>query len=106
MLRFQKWLDLIRGSYLETAADDLKLGAEKPPMPYSDTRLLSVLNHTLWFLPDVASCFTMKNLLAQKQNVFYQDYKINVCAGTSAGIGVTALEPVLRSFGEDGKKSA
>lgn len=37
----QKWLDLIRGSYLETTVDELKLGAQKPPMPFSDTRLLS-----------------------------------------------------------------
>lgn len=33
----QKWLDLIRGSYLETSVDELKLGAQKPPMPFSDT---------------------------------------------------------------------
>lgn len=94
----QKWLDLIRGSYLETTVDELKLGAEKPPMPFSDTRLLNVLSHTLWFLPNVASCYAMANLLVQKQNVFYHDYKINVCAGTKAGIGVKALEPVLDSM--------
>ena len=94
----QKWLDLIRGSYLETSVDELKLGAEKPPMPYSDTRLLNVLSHTLWFLPNVASCQAMANLLAQKQNAFYHDYKVNVCAGTAAGIGVAALEPVRRSM--------
>lgn len=94
----QKWLDLIRGSYLETTVDELKLGAEKPPMPFSDTRLLNVLSHTLWFLPNVASCYAMANLLGQKQNVFYHDYKINVCAGTKAGIGVKALEPVLDSM--------
>ena len=95
----QKWLDLIRGSYLETSVDELKLGAEKPPMPYSDTRLLNVLSHTLWFLPNVASCYAMANLLAQKQNAFYHDYKINVCAGTKAGIGLAALEPVQKSMG-------
>lgn len=95
----QKWLDLIRGSYLQTSVDELKLGAEKPPMPFSDTRLLNVLSHTLWFLPNVASCFAMANLLAQKQNVFYHDYKVNVCAGAKAGIGVAALEPVLESMG-------
>nr|WP_308520934.1 GIY-YIG nuclease family protein [uncultured Stomatobaculum sp.] len=95
----QKWLDLIRGSYLETSVDELKLGAEKPPMPYSDTRLLNVLSHTLWFLPNVASCYAMANLLAQKQNAFYHDYKVNVCAGTKAGIGLAALEPVQRSMG-------
>lgn len=96
----QKWLDLIRGSYLETSVDELKLGAQKPPMPYSDTRLLSVLSHTLWFLPNVASCYAMANLLAQRQNSFYHDYKVNICAGAQAGIGVAALDPVRRSMGD------
>lgn len=96
----QKWLDLIRGSYLETSVDELKLGAQKPPMPYSDTRLLNVLSHTLWFMPNVASCYAMANLLAQKQNSFYHDYKVNVCAGTQAGIGVAALNPVRCSMGD------
>jgi len=97
----QKWLDLIRGSYLPSNVDDLKLGQDKrPPMPYSDTRLLNVLSHTLWFLPNVASCFAMKNLLDQKQNAFYHDYEINVCAGTKAGIGLDALAPVQHSMGD------
>ena len=95
----QKWLDLIRGSYLETAVDELKLGARKPPMPFSDSTLLNVLSHTLWFMPSVASCYAMANLLSERQNVFYHDYKINVCAGAEAGIGVKALEPVLNSMG-------
>lgn len=96
----QKWLDLIRGSYLPSSIDDLKLGQDKrPPMPYSDTRLLNVLSHTLWFLPNVASCYAMANLLAQKQNAFYHDYKINVCAGTAAGVGLDALRPVQASMG-------
>lgn len=68
----QKWLDLIRGAYLPSSVDDLKLGQkQKPVMPYSDSRMLSVLNHTLWFLPNVASCYAMKNLLEERANVFY-----------------------------------
>ncbi len=97
----QKWLNLIRGAYLPSNMDELKLGQDKrPPMPYSDTRLLNVLTHTLWFLPNVASCFAMKNLLDQKQNAFYHDYAINVCAGTKAGVGLDALAPVQRSMGD------
>jgi hypothetical protein len=97
----QKWLDLIRGSYLPASLDDMKLGQDKrPPMPFSDTRLLNVLSHTFWFLPNVASCNAMMNLLAQKQNTFFHSYKINLCAGSSAGIGVAALEPVLKSMGD------
>lgn len=96
----QKWLDLIRGSYLPSSIDDLKLGQDKrPPMPYSDIRLLNVLSHTLWFLPNVASCFAMANLLKQKQNTFYHDYKVVVCAGTQAGIGLDALLPVQYAMG-------
>lgn len=97
----QKWLDLIRGAYLPASVDDLKLGQDKrPPMPYSDARLLNVLSHTIWFLPNVASCQAMYNLLKQKQNSFYHAYTINLCAGPSAGIGVDALEPVLKSMGD------
>ncbi len=94
----QKWLDLIRGAFLETTLDNLKLGAKKPPMPFSDTRLLNVLSHTFWFLPTVASCFAMKNLMSQKQNTYYKDYKIIVAAGIKAGIGVEALPPVLEAM--------
>lgn len=94
----QKWLDLIRGSYMETSVDELKLGAQKPPMPFSDTRLLNVLQHTFWYLPNVASCYAMQNLLNERQNIFYHDYTINVCAGTQAGTGAAALEPVQRSM--------
>ena len=95
----QKWLDLIRGSYMETTIDNLKLGAQKPPMPFSDVRLLQVLSHTFWFLPSVASCCAMKNLLEQKQNKFYHDYKVVVAAGIAAGLGLDALRPVQEAMG-------
>ena len=94
----QKWLDLIRGNFAETTIDNLKLGAEKPPMPFTDTRLLNVLSHTFWFLPTVAACHAMNNLIQQRQNKFYQDYQIIVAAGSDAGIGVSALAPVKNAM--------
>lgn len=96
----QKWLDLIHGSYLGAMTDDLKLGVKKPEMPYSNTRLLSILTHTLWFLPNVASCEAMGNLLKQRNNTFFHGYNINVCAGSRAGIGLNALYPVQESMGD------
>ncbi len=96
----QKWLDLIRGSFMPTSVDNLKLGAQKPPMPFSDVRLLNVLSHTFWFLPSVASCHAMCNLLKKKQNRFYHDYRVIVAAGSAAGIGVAALPPVLDGMDE------
>jgi hypothetical protein len=94
----QKWLDLIRGAFLETTIDNLKLGAKKPPMPFSDTRLLNVLSHTFWFLPSVASCYAMRNLLKKRQNKFYHDYHVIVAAGSEAGIGVAALPPIQEAM--------
>ena len=95
----QKWLDIIRGSYAATQVDNLKLGARKPPFPYSDVRLLPYLNHCMWFLPTVASCHAMANLLAEKHNVFFHDYKVLTVAGTGAGVGLAALPPVRAAIG-------
>ena len=96
----QKWLDLIRGNYLETTVDNLKQGAEKAILPFTTNRanLKEVLQHTFWFLPNVASCYAMYNLLKERQNMFYQDYKIIVSAGTRAGVGLAALEPVKKAM--------
>lgn len=94
----QKWLDLIRGEFLPTSVDNLKLGAQKPPMPFSDARLLEALSHSFWFLPSVAACHAMRNLLTRRQNRFYHDYKIIVAAGSGAGIGAAALPPVQEAM--------
>lgn len=91
----QKWLDLIRGELRETTVDNLKMGARKPPLPFSHAPLLGILTHTLWFLPSVAACHAMANLLGRKQNAFYRDYRVIVAAGPQAGIGADALPPVL-----------
>ena len=99
----QKWLDLIRGAYSENTVSDLKLGVEKPPMPFSDMRLVSYLQHSYWFLPGVAACKAMAALLRKPHNRFYHDYRIVVAAGSEAGIGVKALEPVFNAMGNPQK---
>jgi len=94
----QKWLDIIRGQYSPRIVDGLKTGSP-PPFPYSDVRLLPYLQHSFWFLPNVAACHAMANLLAEKHNVFWNEYKIVVAAGSSAGIGLDALPPVRKAIG-------
>ena len=89
------WLNLIRGQYQPTTIDELKTG-KKPPMPYSDYRLLGALNHTFWLLNSVASCKAMGQLL--KNHPFYNEYNIIVCAGKEAGTGVKALGPVKEAI--------
>jgi len=94
----QKWLDIIRGGYAPQTVESLKTGT-RPPFPYSDVRLLPYLQHSFWFLPNVAACHAMANLLAEKHNVFWHDYKVIVAAGMSAGIGLDALPPVRQAIG-------
>ena len=97
----QKWLDLIRGNYLETTVDNLKQGADKAILPFTTNKanLQEVLCHTLWFLPNVASCYAMYNLLMEGQNIFFnKSYKIIPCAGTRAGVGLSALTPVKKAM--------
>ena len=94
----QKWLDIIRGQYAPGAVDSLKTGT-RPPFPYSDVRLLPYLQHSFWFLPNVAACHAMENLLTERQNTFWHDYKVISAAGASAGIGLEALPPVRRAIG-------
>ena len=94
----QKWLDIIRGQYAPKIVDGLKTGSP-PPFPYSDVRLLPYLQHSFWFLPNVAACHAMANLLAEKHNPFWHDYKFVVAAGASAGIGLDALPPVRKAIG-------
>jgi hypothetical protein len=62
----QKWLDIIRGQYAPKSVESLKTGT-RPPFPYSDARLLPYLQHSFWFLPNVAACHAMANLLGEKQ---------------------------------------
>jgi hypothetical protein len=94
----QKWLDIIRGQYKPRAVESLKTGAH-PPFPYSDARLLPYLQHSFWFLPNVAACHAMANLLTERHNTFWQGYKVIVAAGAQAGIGLDALPPVRQAIG-------
>lgn len=94
----QKWLDIIRGAYMPKAIEHLKTGT-RPPFPYSDSRLLPYLQHSFWFLPNVAACHAMASLLAEKHNVFWHGYTVIAAAGSSAGVGLEALGPVRRAIG-------
>ncbi|MCA3723245.1 hypothetical protein, partial [Phenylobacterium sp.] len=93
----QKWLQVIRGEH--APGDALKSGA-RPPWPYADSQLLPWLNHAFWFMPNVAACEAMRNLLAEPQNVFWHDYRVVMVAGANAGIGLDAVPPVRSAIGE------
>jgi hypothetical protein len=93
----QRWLDIIRGQDLTQSYEQLKT-RQPPPWPYSSGQLLPWLQHSFWFLPSVAACYAMRDLLAERHNVFWHDYKAIVAAGANAGIGLDALPPVRNAI--------
>lgn len=95
-LEVQKWLDLIRGAHIPYDASLQGNAGPRPPLPFEDTNLLGTLRHNLWFLPNVGSCFAMKELLSRPQNNFYHKFRVHVAAGNKAGLGLAALPPVER----------
>ena len=94
----QKWLDLIRGHYTEDSVKELRYGANRAAWPFSHVDFLHILSHTLWFLPNVSSCYAMKELLRKNQNNFFANYEIVVAAGNEAGLGADALIPVKNAI--------
>lgn len=95
----QKWLNVIRNAPdAPRTLESLKTGTT-PPWPYSDSRLLPHMQHSFWFLPNVAACEAMKNLLEEQHNVFWRDYRVIMAAGASAGIGLDAVPPVRAAIG-------
>ncbi len=96
----QKWLDILRGkASIFSKSDDPNNAV--PPLPYCDTRLLDMCNHTMWFLYSVSSCDAMENLLRRPANNFYQGYTIVNCSGYQAGVGLDALVPVREAMGDN-----
>ena len=100
----QKWLDIIRGKAPIFGDGSSPLNVH-PALPFEDTRLLDLCAHTMWFLPNVASCDAMEALLHRPANGFYQNYTIINCSGTKAGIGVDALGPVREAMGDNPLKT-
>lgn len=94
----QGWLEWLRGQDVDAVVQALDAGTAKP-FPYADTDVLPYMNHSVWFLPTVASVFAMRNLLAEPQNVaFWGQFTVSPAAGTQAGIGLAALPPVRRAI--------
>ncbi len=87
------FLNMLHGVFKEDdrkrMAFDNAIGA---PFPYKDQRFAKAVEHTVWFMPDVASAFAMKNLLATHPR--FKHFLVHVAAGNGAGMGAAAKVPV------------
>lgn len=86
-----KWLDFMRGEFFISEGP-------KPVLPYFDVELKRALRHVVWYLPNVASCEAMLDLLKSgyHSNFFRgkDGYTINPSFGGYTGVGKGALESV------------
>lgn len=86
-----EFLNMLRGRLTQSATEKL-LNNFKPPFPYSDARFAQAVEHSVWFLPTVASAHAMKAAL--EVHPFFRDFLIHVAAGNSAKMGAEAKVPV------------
>lgn len=77
------WLNFISGQ--DDIVNNLKRKEDGAILPFTQLNI----NHTFWYLPSVASCFAMENLL--KENKFFASYTIITVAGKNGGTGSDAL---------------
>lgn len=89
--RVTEFLNMLRGKLTQSAADKL-LHDSKPPFPYSDARFTTAVQHSVWFLPTVASAHAMQAALAS--HPYFKDFLVHVAAGAGAKMGAAAKGPV------------
>lgn len=98
------FLDLIRGKKQITGGI---IEGSKPPFPYEAAQFKEAVKHSVWYLPDVAACEAMAELL--RADTFFSTYEIYVAAGAKAKIGAAALDPLqkaIRKAETDGKSGS
>lgn len=89
--RVDDFLNMLRGRLTQSATEKL-LNNFKPPFPYSDARFAGAVDHSVWFLPTVASAHAMKAAL--EAHPFFRDFLVHVAAGSGARMGAEAKGPV------------
>lgn len=89
--RVSEFLEMLRGKL----SDQMKLqivAGSKPPFPYESPAFTEAIKHSVWYLPDVASCFAMRDML--DQHPYFGGFEVVVAAGSRAGQGADAKPPV------------
>ena len=96
-----EFLEMLRGKL----PDQMKMlvqAGQKAPFPYESAQFKSATRHAVWYLPDVASCFAMRDLL--DLHPFFSGFEVVVAAGSKAGMGADAKPPVEAAIGKAAKR--
>ncbi|MGO8905646.1 MAG: GIY-YIG nuclease family protein [Solirubrobacteraceae bacterium] len=100
--RVSEFLEMLRGKL----SDQMKMqvvAGQKAPFPYESPVFTDVIKHSVWYMPDVASCFAMRDML--DRHPYFSGFEIVVAAGSKAGQGADAKPPVDAAIGEATKEN-
>src|SRR5262249_23318354 len=100
--RVHEFLEMLRGKLTAQMKVQVVAG-QKPPFPYEHPEFAQPVRHSVWYMPDVASCFGMRDML--DQHPYFSGYEVVVAAGNGAGQGAAAKPPVEAAIGAATKES-
>lgn len=89
--RVHEFLEMLRGTLPEQMKLKIVAG-QKPPFPYQAPVFAKAIIHSVWYMNDVASCFSMRDAL--QRHPYFSTFEIVVAAGSGVGMGAAAKPPV------------
>ncbi len=95
--RVSEFLEMLRGKLSEQMKMQVVAG-QKAPFPYESPAFTDAIKHSVWYMPSVASCFAMRDML--QLHPYYSGFEIVVAAGSAAGQGADAQPPVDAAIGK------
>lgn len=90
--RVKEFLEMLRGKLTGQLKVQLIGGGKKAPFPYESADFADAIQHSVWYMADVASCFAMRDML--EVHPYFKGFEIHVAAGSKAGMGADAKPPV------------
>jgi hypothetical protein len=100
--RVLEFLEMLRGKLSGQMKMQVVAG-QKAPFPYEDPAFAAAIRHAVWYMPDVASCFAMRDMLGR--HAYFSGFEVVVAAGSKAGQGAEAKPPVEAAIGEATKEN-
>lgn len=94
--RVSEFLEMLRGKLSEQMKAQVLAAGKKAPFPYESPDFKRAVRNTVWYMPDVASCFAMRDML--EADSYFGHYEIVVAAGSKAGQGADAKPPVNKAI--------
>lgn len=100
--RVSEFLEMLRGKLTDQMKAQVVAG-QKAPFPYEAPQFKPTIEHSVWYMPTVASCFAMRDLL--ESHPYFKGFEIVVAAGNKAGQGALAKPPVEAAIGKATKEN-